>query len=133
MDIIYKHRILVVAHYEEQRSVFSLILNKQGYETFTAYSAEEALEVLSKHHIDLVITDYIELLGDSSSMDGIELTKIIKKNYDLDVLIMTGLGPDTITYEDALSVGASGLLYKSFSASYLLDSINKLLGRRYVR
>lgn len=130
MDTIYKHRILVVARYEEQRSMFRLFLNEQGYETFTASSAKEALGVLLKHHIDLVITDFIELVGDLSSMNGLELTKIIKKKYDSDVLIMTGLGTDTISYEDAISVGARDILYKPFKCKDLLNSVNKILGMK---
>jgi len=62
----------------------SNFLAQSGYNIFTSFSAEEALEVLSKHHIDLVITGVV-----MPGMNGLELTKIIKKNYDSDVIIFT--------------------------------------------
>ena len=97
-------------------------LIKQGYETFTAYSAEEALEVLSKHHIDLVMTDVM-----MPGMNGLELTKIIKKNYDSHVIIFTGYKPNC-SYEKAISLGASDFFYKPFKFEDLLGSIRRILG-----
>jgi len=94
---------------------------KQGYKTFTAFSAEEALEVLSKHHIDLVMTDVV-----MPGMDGLELTKIIKKNYDSHVIIFTGYKP-SCSYEKAISLGASDFLYKPFKFKDLLDSVRRIL------
>jgi len=95
---------------------------KQGYETFTASSAEEALEVLSKHHIDLVMTDVM-----MPGMNGLELTKIIKKNCDSDVIIFTGYKPNC-SYEKAISLGASDFFYKPFKFEDLLDSVRGILG-----
>ena len=95
---------------------------RQGYETFTAFSAEEALEVLSKHHIDLVMTDVV-----MPGMNGLELTKIIKKNYDSNVIIFTGYKP-SCSYENAIALGASDFFYKPFKFEDLLDSIRRILG-----
>ena len=95
---------------------------RQGYETFTAFSAEEALEVLSKHHIDLVMTGVV-----MPGMNGLELTKIIKKNYESEVVIFTGYR-EGCTHEKAISIGASDLFYKPFKFEDLLDSIRRILG-----
>jgi len=97
-------------------------LIKQGYETFTASSAEEALEVLSKHHIDLVMTDVV-----MPGMNGLELTKIIKKNYDSNVIIFTGYKP-SCSYENAIALGASDFFYKPFKFEDLFDSVRRILG-----
>ena len=95
---------------------------KQGYETFTAYSAQEALEVLSKHHIDLVMTGVV-----MPGMNGLELTKIIKKNYNSDVIIFTGYR-EGCSYEKAISVGAIDFFYKPFKLEDLHDSVRRNLG-----
>ena len=95
---------------------------KQGYETFTAYSAKEALEVLSKHHIDLVMTGVV-----MPGMNGLELTKIIKKNYDSDVIIFTGYR-EGCSYEKAISIGAIEFFYKPFKLEDLHDSVRRNLG-----
>ena len=94
---------------------------RQGYETFTAFSAEEALEVLSKHHIDLVMTDVV-----MPGMNGLELTKIIKKDYDLDIIIFTGYKP-SCSYDKAIALGASDFFYKPFKLEDLLGSVKKIL------
>jgi DNA-binding NtrC family response regulator len=100
----------------------SNFLAQSGYKIFTSFSAEEALEVLSKHHIDLVITGVV-----MPGMNGLELTKIIKKNYDSDVIIFTGSKPNR-SYKTAISLGASDILYKPFKFEDLLDSIRRILG-----
>ena len=100
----------------------SIYFTRQGYKTFKASSAEKALKVLSKHHIDLVMTDILV-----PGMDGLELTKIIKKNYDSDVIIFTGYKPNC-SYEKAIALGASDFFYKPFKFEDLLDSIRRILG-----
>jgi DNA-binding NtrC family response regulator len=100
----------------------SNFLAQSGYKIFTSFSAEEALEVLSKHHIDLVITGVV-----MPGMNGLELTKIIKKNYDSDVIIFTGSKPNR-SYKTAISLGASDILYKPFKFEDLLDSVRRILG-----
>ena len=113
--------LLCVDDDELTAETISNYLIKQGYETFTAFSAEEALEVLSKHHIDLVMTDVM-----MPGMNGLELTKIIKKNYDSDVIIFTGYKPNC-SYEKAISLGASDFFYKPFKFEDLLDSTRRIL------
>jgi DNA-binding NtrC family response regulator len=110
---------------DDDKTTVEMITNyliDQGYKTFTAFSAKEALEVLSKHHIDLVMTDVV-----MPRMDGLELTKIIKETYDSDVIIFTGYKP-ICSYEKAFSLGASDFFYKPFKFEDLLDSIRRILG-----
>ena len=121
-DIIFKYRILCVDDDEVITEMISNYLIKQGYETFTASSAKEALDVLLKHHIDLVMTDVV-----MPGMDGLELTKIIKKNYDSYVIIFTGYKP-ICSFEKAINLGASDFFYKPFKFEDLLDSVRKILG-----
>lgn len=51
------YRILVVDDEVEYQRVFSYILQKHGYTVLTCSSGKEALEVLKKNAIDLVMTD----------------------------------------------------------------------------
>ena len=95
---------------------------EQGYETFIAYSAEEALEVLSNHRIDLVMTGVV-----MPGMNGLELTKIIKQNYDSDVVIFTGYR-EGCNREKAIGIGAIDFFYKPFKLEDLLDSVSRILG-----
>ena len=63
-----------------------------GYEAFAAQSAKTALEVLRKEPIDLVVSDI-----NMPDMSGLELLEEIKKaNRHLPVMLITGIGNDSI-------------------------------------
>src|ERR1022692_3873595 len=49
------------------------LLQELGYNIFTATSGDEALELLSKHNFDVVVTDF-----KMPRMDGVELIKRIR-------------------------------------------------------
>ena len=62
-------------------------------------------------------------------MNGFELTSIIKRNTELDVIIVTGFR-EGCSYEEASRVGASALFYKPVQLKDLLNSVNRLLDKR---
>ena len=95
-----------------------------GFATITAASAEEALDLLQERQVDVVITD-IMLPG----MDGLELTDVIKKEYDADVIVLTGYSGD-YSYEEAISKGASDLVFKPVRFEELLLRLKRVLKER---
>ena len=93
-----------------------------GYEAYAAESAKTALEVLRKEQIDLVISDI-----NMPDMSGIELLEEIKKaNRQLPVMLITGIGSDSIK-DRAYSSGADGFLAKPFRIGTIESEIGKLL------
>ena len=74
-------KILIVDDDAGVRDSMQEYIMDSGYDIYTASSAEEALELLKSDIVDVVITD-IMLTG----MDGLELTDLIKHNYDIDVI-----------------------------------------------
>ena len=70
--------ILIVDDEEGIRLSMQEFVTVSGFRTLTAESAEEALALLAERRVDVVITDII-LPG----MDGLELTDVIKKDYDI--------------------------------------------------
>jgi CheY-like chemotaxis protein len=123
-DIDIQPRILIV---DDDRSIVSVCrdyFRKQGYETYTALCSEEALELLSKKSIDVVITDV-----NRPSMSGLELTTIIKEKYDTEVIISTGY-PEGCSHEKARKIGAFELFYKPVRLAELLNSVKKALEKR---
>jgi two-component system cell cycle response regulator len=101
-----KPRILIVDEESIMVSVCSKYFCEEGYETYTALHSEEALKFLSMKSVDLVITGVNQII-----MSGLELTKIIREKYDIEVIILTGYWPDG-SYEKARSIAAFELLYK---------------------
>jgi DNA-binding NtrC family response regulator len=93
-----------------------------GYEAFAAESAKTALEVLRTKPIDLVISDI-----NMPEMSGIELLEEIKKaNRQLPVMLITGIGSDSIRSK-AYSSGADSFLAKPFRIGVIESEIGKML------
>jgi two-component system cell cycle response regulator len=116
--------VLIVDDDAAIRESMNEFVDMSGYQSSTASSAEEALERLSQEAIDVVITD-IMLPG----MDGLELTDRIKKDYDIDVIVMTGYSGD-YSYEEAISKGASDFVFKPVRFEELLLRLRRVLKER---
>jgi diguanylate cyclase (GGDEF)-like protein len=72
----------------------------------------------------VVITD-IMLPG----MDGLALTDFIKKNFDTDVIVMTGYSAD-YSYAEAVSKGASDFVFKPVRFDELLLRLKRVVRER---
>jgi diguanylate cyclase (GGDEF)-like protein len=74
--------------------------------------------------VNIVITDAV--LPDKN---GLELTDLIKQNYDIDVIVMTGYS-GTYSYEEAINKGASDLVLKPVRFEELLLRLNRVIKER---
>jgi DNA-binding NtrC family response regulator len=100
-------KILIVDDEKDFVEMFSLRLTRQGEKVSVAYSGQEALDLLEKTKIDVVILD-IRMPG----MDGIETLKKIKSSYPLvEVIMLTGHG-STETAVEGMKEGAFDYLMK---------------------
>ncbi len=117
-----KKSILIVDDDSEMRTILSQGLSKNGYPTFLAADAQEALRVFEQKPVDLVIAD-IKLPG----KNGVELLKILKKKSSrTPVLLMTGYGSVQNAIE-AMKNGAYDYILKPFSLRALELSIQNAL------
>jgi two-component system, NtrC family, response regulator len=115
--------ILIVDDEKNYPLILSAILGEEGFETFTANSGHEALEILANTDIDLVLTDM-----KMPSMDGIELLEKIKaKDQDLPVIMMTAHGTVDKAVE-AMQKGAYNYILKPFDNDRLIIYVNKAVG-----
>ena len=117
-------KILIIDDDDGVRDSMQEFIKDSGYDIYTASSAEEALELLKSEIVDVVITD-IMLTG----MDGLELTDLIKHNYDIDVIVMTGYS-EKFSYEDAINKGASDLVFKPIRYRELMLRLKRVLKER---
>ncbi len=117
-------KILIIDDDAGVRDSMQEFIKDSGYDIYTASSAEEALELLKSEIVDVVITDII-LTG----MDGLELTDLIKHNYDIDVIVMTGYS-EKFSYEDAITKGASDLVFKPIRYRELMLRLKRVLKER---
>lgn len=107
--------ILCVDDEEIPRTLRKLILQKQGYQVVTAASGAEALEVLDRGSIDLVLSDQI-----MPGMTGTELTKSVKVlRPSMPVILISGVNeiPQDASYADRFisKVGGAELLFKTIA------------------
>jgi diguanylate cyclase (GGDEF)-like protein len=99
-------------------------ITRSGYNAQTVSSAEEAIEFLKSTRVDLVITD-IMLPG----KNGLQLTDLIKQNYDIEIIVMTGYS-ENYSYEEAINKGASDLVFKPFRFEELILRLKRVLKER---
>jgi len=116
--------ILVVDNEEGIRESTREAIQHAGYTCWAAASGDEALRFLEENHVDLVISD-IRMPG----LTGFELTEIVKKKYDTDVILITGFGKD-FQYEEAIEKGASEFILKPIKMQELVVRLKRVLRER---
>ncbi|HKK21598.1 MAG TPA: response regulator [candidate division Zixibacteria bacterium] len=104
-------KILIVDDEEMMRSLLEKILKREGYNVIAAEDGVQAVEILKKEDVSLVISDM-----KMPRMDGFELLKYVKQEYpNVGIIIMTAYG-DTYTVKDALLLGADEYITKPFKS-----------------
>ncbi len=118
-------RILVVDDEEPIRLLFKNQLMTVGYECLTAGSGVEALDVLKREIVDIVITDIM-----MPDMDGIELLSNIKEKHDgADIIVMSGYAQD-FAYDKIIELGAKDFIQKPVTLDELLVRLKRVLRER---
>lgn len=99
-------------------------LEVQGYKVYTAYTGNEALNIINNEKIDFIILDL--MLPD---IDGMMLCKKIREKYDTPILMLTAKDGD---YDKILGfeLGADDYMTKPFNVLELIARI-KAISRRY--
>jgi diguanylate cyclase (GGDEF)-like protein len=119
-----KVRILIVDDDIGISDSMQEFIEMAGYEAAKAENAEDALEYLEKNPVQIIITD-IMLPG----MNGLELTDLVKKDYDSDVIVMTGYSEE-YSYAEAIGKGASDFVFKPVRYEELLLRIKRVINER---
>jgi DNA-binding NtrC family response regulator len=123
-----KNHILVIDDEEHVRKSLSMLLNKCKFRTSQASNSEQALNIVSKDEVDLVLCD-IYLPG----LSGIEILEEIKKVDELvPVIMMTAYGSIESAVE-CMSKGAYNYISKPVKIEALTVLIKKALEGRSLR
>lgn len=116
--------ILVVEDNADMRELFCTVLSDSGYNSIPAKDGMDALEIMDKEYIDLIVADIMMPI-----MDGYELTKSIRDaNYDLPILIVTAKDQ----FEDmqkGFRAGSDDYMIKPINVKELLLRVEALLRR----
>ncbi len=118
-----KRQLLVVDDEEDIVHYLKQLLEDEGYPTFTARSGQEALKIVKRESIAILITD-IRM----PKMDGIKLiNKISSTQKKMQTIVLTGHG-DIDTAIEAMKTGTLNYLRKPINFEELLITIEKGLG-----
>ena len=120
-------RTILVVEDEEEIKEYMVERLQKSFIVEQAANGVEALEILQKEHVDLVVSDVM-----MPEMDGIELCHQIKSDIKLShipVVFLTAKN-DTDSKIEGLKAGAEAYVEKPFSYEYLLTQIKSLLKNR---
>lgn len=117
-------KILVVEDNKNLRKLMVTYLKKNNYEPVEAEDGEQALDVLDKNHVDLIITDIM-----MPNLDGFELTKELREaNYMLPILFVTA--KDSIDdKKKGFLIGADDYMVKPVDMDEMVLRVGVLLRR----
>lgn len=119
-------KILVVEDNEELLALMLQVLSK-NYHVFTAKNGKQAMNIIMKEKLDLVVSDVMMPI-----MDGIELTKQLKSDksfWQLPIILLTAKNKEEDKTE-AYAAGADAYITKPFKFEELEVRINALLANR---
>ena len=116
-------KILVVEDEVTLSETLVYNLERQGYEVSAAMDGHQALSLARSMKPDLIVLD-IMLPG----LDGLEITRILRKEASTPILILTAQG-DEIDRVLGLELGADDYMAKPFSMRELLARVKALLRR----
>ena len=98
-----------------------------AFQTIVAAQGEEALEILKRNHVDLILTDVLMPV-----MNGVDLCRAVKGDFETSHIPVVMLSAKS-TMDDmlhGLMCGADAYITKPFTLSHLIVRINKLLESR---
>lgn len=120
-------RILVVDDDKNTRRYLEAVLTAENFTVLTATNGEEALEIMDKEHIDLVVLDIM-----MPKMDGYEFTKILREaNNNLPILMVSAKQLPKDKHMGFI-VGTDDYMTKPFDAEELILRIKALLRRAQI-
>ena len=119
------YKILVCDDEKDIVSALRIYLTAEGYEVFEAFNGKEAIEVLQKQEIHLVLMDIMMPV-----LDGISAMVEIRKTSNVPVILLTAKSED-MDKVLGLNVGADDYITKPFNPVELQARVKSQL-RRYM-
>ena len=114
---------------DDDRAIVDAIeiyLMQDGYQVFKAYDGEEAIDILEKGDIQLLVIDVM-----MPKLDGIHATLKIREKYSIPIIILSAKTEDADKIL-GLNIGADDYVAKPFNPLELVARVNSHL-RRYTK
>lgn len=119
-------KILVCDDDKDNVEAIDIYLTQEGYEVLKAYDGDEAIKVLKRNEVDLLIMDVM-----MPRLDGIRATLKIRENMSLPIIILSAKSEDADKIL-GLNIGADDYITKPFNPLELVARVKSQL-RRYTQ
>lgn len=120
------YNILVCDDEKDIVSALTIYLTTAGYQVFPAYDGTEALDLLSREDIHLVLLDIM-----MPKLDGIAALTRLREASNVPVILLTAKSEDTDKIQ-GLNLGADDYVTKPFNPVEVLARVKSQL-RRYLQ
>ena len=117
-------RILIADDDKNIRLLFKAVLEGAGYQTLTAENGREALEIMERQHIDLVVLDIM-----MPQMDGYEFTCTLREADNNLPILMVSAKQLPADRRQGFLVGTDDYMTKPIDEEEMLLRIRALLRR----
>ena len=117
-------QILVVDDDRNTRLLLRAVLQAENYTVFTAENGEDALQVMDREHIDLVVLDVM-----MPKMDGYEFTRILRQTDNNLPILMVSARQQPADKRQGFLVGTDDYITKPIDEVEMLLRIKALLRR----
>ncbi len=116
-------KILAVDDEPLYQHLLKVNLEKEGYEVITASNGEDALDMVTSRHPDLVIMDIM-----MPKLDGLTTSERIRQFSNIPIIVLTARGEEQDRVR-GLNIGADDYVVKPFSATELIARVRAVLRR----
>ena len=119
--------ILVIENEISNRILIERVLSTRGYYCLCASNGREALEILDRERVDLILTDL-----SMPVLDGYRTTQLIRSRPALVNVPIVAVTAYALNDENeaALQIGCNEYLTKPFKPRQLLEVVDRLLPQR---
>lgn len=120
------YNILVCDDEKDIVSALKIYLEPEGYRVLEAYNGQEALDILDREQVHLILLDIM-----MPKMDGISAVVKLREYSNVPVILLTAKSEDTDKVL-GLNIGADDYITKPFNPLEVLARVRSQL-RRYMR
>ncbi|MDO4327101.1 MAG: response regulator transcription factor [bacterium] len=120
-------KILILEDEESLLQLYSIVLQKEGFETFLAHNGQEAWNILEKQHIDMVITDILMPV-----MNGYDFVELVRKENPTIPILMITAKDDFVSKSRGFSLGTDDYMTKPIDLNEMVLRVKALLRRANV-
>lgn len=117
------YKVLVVDDESHIRSIIKKYGEYEGYKVYEARSGEEAIELCSLNHYDIIVMDVM-----MQGLDGFETVLEIRRQSNIPVIMLSARGEEYDRIQ-GFEVGIDDYVVKPFSIKELMMRISAILKR----